>query len=49
MGQVLFGVIGIHQDIIQVHDYRDINHIGEDIIYEPLEAGQGVGEPLRHH
>ena len=49
MGQVLFGVIGIHQDIIQVHDYRDVNHIGEDIIHEPLETGQGVSEPLGHH
>ena len=23
MGQVLFGVVRIHQDIIQVHNYRD--------------------------
>ena len=31
MGRVLFGVVGIHQDIIQVHDYRDVNHISEDL------------------
>ena len=49
MGQVLFRVIRIYQDIIQVHNYRDINHIGEDVIHEPLEAGQGIHEPLGHH
>ena len=41
MGQVLFGVIGIHQDVVQVYNYRDINHIGEYIIHEPLETGWG--------
>ena len=35
--------------IFQVHDYRDVNHIGEDIIHEPLKTSQGIGEPLRHH
>ena len=49
MGRVLFGVIGIHQDIVQVHDYRDVNHISEDIIHEPLETSQGIGEPLGRH
>ena len=49
MGRVLFRVIGIHQNIILVHDYRDVNHIGEDIIYEPLETSRGIGEPLGYH
>ena len=49
MGQVLFRVVRIHQDVIQVHNYRDVNHISEDIIHEPLEPSQGIHEPLRHH
>ena len=49
MGRVLFGVIRIHQDVVQVHDYRDVNHIGKDIIHEPLESSRGVREPLGHH
>ena len=49
MGRVLFGVIRIHQNIIQVHDYRDVNHISKDIIHEPLETGWGIGEPLGNH
>ena len=49
MGRVLFGVIRIHQDVVQLHDYRDVNHIGEDIIHEPLESGRGVHEPFGHH
>ena len=49
MGQVLFRVVRKHQDIIQVHNYRDVNHIGKDIIHEPLESGWGIREPLGHH
>ena len=49
MGGVLFWVIGVYQDIVQVYDYRDINHIGEDIVHEPLETRWGIGETLRHY
>ena len=46
---MLFGAVGIHQESIQVDDYRDVNHVGKDIIHEPLETSWGVGEPLGHH
>ena len=42
-------VVRVDQDVVQIHDYRDINHIGEDIIHEPLESGQGIHEPFGHH
>ena len=49
VGRVLLWIVGVYQDIIQVYDYGDVNHIGKDVIHEPLETRQGVGEPLRHH
>ena len=46
MGQVLLWIIGVYQDIIQVYNYGDVNHIGKDVVHGPLETRQGVGEPL---
>ena len=46
---MLLRVVGIYQDIIQVHNYRDVNHISEDIIHEPLKTSRSIGEPLEHH
>ena len=49
MGQVLLWIVGVYQDVVQVYDYGDVNHIGKVVIYEPLETCWGVGEPLGHH
>ena len=49
VGQVLLRIIGVYQDIIQVYYYGDVNHVGEDVVHEPLETCRGIGEPLRHH
>ena len=49
VGRVLLRIVGVYQDIIQVYYYKDINHVGEDVIHEPLETRQGIGEPLGHH
>ena len=49
MDRVLLRIVGVYQDIVQVYNYRDVNHIGEDVVHEPLETRWGVGEPLRHH
>jgi len=46
--QMLFWVVGVDEDVIQVDNYRDINHIGEDVIHEPLESSWGIGEPFGH-
>ena len=49
MGQVLLRIVGVYQDIIQVYYYGDVNHVGEDVVHEPLETCRGIGEPLGHH
>ena len=35
--------------IIQVYYYGDVNHVGKDVVHEPLETCRGIGEPLGHH
>ena len=49
VGRVLLQIIKVYQDIIQVYYYGDVNHVGEDVVHEPLETHQGIGEPLGHH
>ena len=49
VGRVLLRIVGVYQDIIQVYYYGDVNHVGEDVVHEPLETRWGIGEPLGHH
>ena len=49
VGQVLPRTVRVDQDIIQVYYYGDVNHVGKDVVHEPLETHQGIGEPLGHH
>ena len=49
VGCVLLRIVGVYQDIVQVYYYGDINHVGEDVVHEPLEPCCGNGEPLGHH
>ena len=46
---MLLWIVGVYQDIIQVYYYRDVNHVSKDVVHEPLEPHQGIGEPLGHH
>ena len=39
----------VYQDVIQVYNYRDINHISKNVVHEPLETCWGIGEPLGHY
>ena len=49
MGWVLLQIIGVYQDVIQVYNYGDVNHIRKNVIHEPLETHWGIGEPLGHY
>ena len=46
---MLLWVIRAYQDVVQVYNYGDVNHIGKDVIHEPLETHWGIGEPLGHY
>ena len=39
VGQVLLRIIGVYQDIIQVYDYGDVNHVGEDVVHDWKPTG----------
>ena len=43
---MLLWIVGVYQDVVQVYDYRDVNHISKDVVHEHLETCWGVGEPL---
>jgi len=46
---MLFWVVRIDKDVIQINDYRDVNHISKYVIHEPLETGRCSGKPFGHH
>ena len=39
----------VNEDVIKVHDDRDVKEIGEDAIHKPLEHGRCIGETERHY
>ena len=39
----------VNEDVIKVHDDRDVKEIGEDAIHKPLERGRRIGETKRHY
>ena len=38
--------IGVDQNVIEVHNYGNVEHVTEDVIHELLECGGGIGESL---
>ena len=46
---MLLQIIKVYQDVIQVYNYEDVNHISKNVVHEPLETRWGIGEPLGHY
>jgi hypothetical protein len=42
-------VLGIDEDVIQIHDYAYVKHIGKDAVDETLESRRSIGKSLRHN
>ena len=38
MSIVFLQRVRVDQDVIQINDDTDVNHIGEDVIHEPLKS-----------
>ena len=49
VGFVLRNVVGIDEDVIQIYDDYDINHICEDVIHKSLKSGGYISKPFRHY
>ena len=43
-----FWIVGVDEDIIQVDNNTDIEHVREDIVHKSLKSGQSIGESKRH-
>ena len=43
-----FWIVGVDEDIIQVDNNTDIEHVGEDIVHESLKSGRSIRESKRH-
>ena len=49
MSFVLGNVVGIDEDVIQVDDDYDIDHIHEDVIHKSLKSCWCISKPFRHY
>ena len=46
----VFGdVVGVDQYVVQVNHYRDVEHVGENVVHEMLEGGRRIRKSERHN
>ena len=46
---MLLGILRVNEDIIQIHQYKVIEVLSENVIHEPLECCWGIAQAKRHH
>jgi len=46
---VLGNIVGIDEDVIQIYDDYNVNHIHEDVIHKYLKSGRCISKPFRHY
>jgi len=46
---VLGNIVGIDEDVIQIYDDYDVNHICENVIHKSLKSGRCISKPFRHY
>jgi len=49
VGFMLGNVVRIHEDVIQIYDDYDIDHICENFIHKSLKSGGCISNPFRHY
>jgi len=49
MGLVLGHIVRVDEDVIQIDDDCDINHVCENVIHKSLKGCGCIGEPFRHY
>jgi hypothetical protein len=42
MSFVFFGGVGVHKDVVEIDEDRDVEHVCEDVIHEPLKGSGRV-------
>jgi hypothetical protein len=48
LGPVLFFVIGVNEDVVQVYKDADVEQVHEDIIHKSLKCSRSIGKSERH-
>jgi hypothetical protein len=48
MFSVKLGVVRVDEDIVEIDDNTNIEHVGEDVVHKSLERRRGVGKSERH-
>src|SRR5882672_8535800 len=47
---LVFGnVVRIDEDVIQIDNDNDVNHVCEDVVHKPLESRWCISKPFRHY
>ena len=46
---VLFWVLAVNEDVVEVDNHEHVKEVGEDVIHEVLESGGCICEPKGHH
>src|SRR5882672_8583355 len=49
MGFVLGNVVGIDEDVVQIDDDYDVNHIRKDVVHKLLKSCWCISSPFRHY
>jgi len=42
-------ILGVDEDVVEVHDDADIQHVSKDGVDKPLECCRGVSEAKGHY
>ena len=46
---VLGNIVGIDEDIVQVYDDYDVNHIRKNVVHKSLKGSGCISKPFRHY
>src|SRR3984893_16370784 len=49
MFDMLFQILGVNKDVVQIHHNIGVKEVRENVIHEVLECGRGICEPKGHH
>ena len=46
---VLGNVVRIDEDVVQIYDDYNIDHIHENVVHKSLKSGRCISKPFRHY
>ena len=46
---VFRNVVGIDENVVQIYDDNDVDHIHKDVVHESLKSCWSISKPFRHY